>query len=61
MKIVMTNSMLACFSLMIVSLMFTNTSTAEFDPKTVVGMWLFDEGKGIQQWIPLKTAMMGNL
>ena len=46
MRIVTTNSMLACFSLMIVSLIFTNIANAEFDPKTVVGMWLFDEGKG---------------
>lgn len=46
MKIVMANSMLACFGFMIVSLMFTNIANAEFDPKTVVGIWLFDEGKG---------------
>lgn len=46
MKIVMTNSMLTCFSLIIVSLMFASVANAEFDPKTVVGMWLFDEGKG---------------
>ena len=28
------------------SLMFTGISNAEFDLKTVAGMWFFDEGKG---------------
>ena len=40
----MANLMLA--SLIVLSLMLTNTSTAELDLKTVVGMWLFDEEKG---------------
>ncbi len=44
MKIVMANLMLA--SLIVLSLIFAGISTAEFDLKTVVGMWLFDEGKG---------------
>ena len=44
MKIVMPNLMLA--SLIVLSLMFAGVSSAELDPKTVVGMWLFDEGKG---------------
>ena len=44
MKIVMANLMLVI--LIVLSLMFADTSTAEFDLETVVGMWLFDEGKG---------------
>ena len=46
MKIVMTNLMLACISLIVLSLMFTGISSAELDLNTVVGAWLFDEGKG---------------
>ena len=46
MKIVMTNLMLACVSLIILSLIFAGISSAEFDIETVAGMWLFDEGKG---------------
>ena len=44
MKIVMANLMLA--SLIVLSLMFTGIGNAEFDLETVVGMWLFDDGKG---------------
>ena len=33
-------------SLIAISLMFAGTSYAEIDPKTCVGVWLFDEGKG---------------
>ena len=44
MKVVMANLMLA--SLIALSLVFASISTAEFDLETVVGMWLFDEGKG---------------
>ena len=44
MKIVMANLMFA--SLIVLSLVFAGISTAEFDLETVVGMWLFDEGKG---------------
>ncbi len=46
MKIMMTNLMLVCISLIVLSLMFVGISNAEFDPKTFVGMWFFDEGKG---------------
>ena len=46
MKIVMANLMLACISLIVFHLMFAGISNAEFDLKTVAGMWLFDEGKG---------------
>ena len=42
MKIVM----LMIVSLIVLSLMFIGISDAEFDLKTVAGMWLFDEGKG---------------
>ena len=44
MKIVMASLMLV--SLIILNLMCASVSTAEFDMETVVGMWLFDEGKG---------------
>ena len=44
MKIVMANLMLA--SLIVLSLMFTSIGNAEFALETVVGMWLFDDGKG---------------
>ncbi len=46
MKIVMANLMFACISLILMSMVFADISNAEFDPKTVIGMWLFDEGKG---------------
>ncbi|MCE2400043.1 LamG domain-containing protein [Candidatus Poribacteria bacterium] len=46
MKVVMANLMLACVSLIVLCLMFASFSSAELDPKTVVGMWLFDENKG---------------
>ena len=35
-----------CISFIVVSLMLTGVSNAKIDPGTVVGMWLFDEGKG---------------
>ena len=44
MKIVLANLMFV--SLIVLSLMFTSISSAAFDLETVVGMWLFDEGKG---------------
>ncbi len=44
MKIVLANLMLV--SLIVLSLVFASISTAAFDLETVVGMWLFDEGKG---------------
>ena len=46
MKTVMANLMLACVSLIVLSLIFTSISGAEFDLKDVAGMWLFDDGKG---------------
>ena len=35
-----------CVSLMIICLVFTAQSSAEIDPETIVGLWLFDEGAG---------------
>lgn len=35
-----------CFSLVVVGLILTGVSNAKIDPKTCVGAWLFDEGKG---------------
>ena len=46
MKIVKANLMLVFVSLVALSLVVTGISNAEFDLKTVAGMWLFDEGKG---------------
>lgn len=36
----------ACVSLMTIGLIFAGASEARFDPKTTVGIWFFDEGKG---------------
>ena len=35
-----------CFSLFFVGVLCVSTASAEIDPDTIVGMWLFDEGKG---------------
>ena len=37
---------LVCVSIIIISLMFAGISYAEIEPKTCVGLWLLDEGKG---------------
>jgi len=37
---------LACAGLIIISIVFAGISYAKVDPKTCVGAWLFDEGKG---------------
>ena len=37
---------LLCISLIIIVLMFVGISYARIDPKTIVGIWLFDEGTG---------------
>ncbi len=42
----MTRLTIICISFIIVSLMFAGQSYAEIDPETVLGIWLFDEGKG---------------
>ena len=46
MKTTVTRLKLLCVSLMVISLMFVGTGSAEIDFKTCVGMWLFDEGRG---------------
>lgn len=46
MRVVITNIMLVCLGLVVLSMMFTGISSAGFDLNTVVGMWLFDEGQG---------------
>lgn len=35
-----------CFSLIILSLLFTAAGEAAIDPDTIAGLWLFDEGAG---------------
>lgn len=40
------NVSLTVVSLMIISLLFVNLGYAKIDPKTVVGLWLFDENAG---------------
>jgi len=42
----MTRLTIICISFIIVGLMFAGQSYAKVDPKTVVGIWLFDEGGG---------------
>ena len=37
---------LVCFSLFFIGVFLVSTTTAEIDPDTIVGMWLFDEGNG---------------
>ena len=38
--------LLICISFLVISLMFVGQSDAKIDPDTVVGIWLFNEGKG---------------
>ena len=42
----MTRFTVVCISFIVVSLMFVGIGNAKIDPKSIVGMWLFDEGKG---------------
>ena len=46
MKIIVADVILAWVGLIVLNLVFTGISGAEFDLKDVAGMWLFDEGKG---------------
>ena len=39
---------LVCASLIVMSLWFTGQSLAKIDPKSLVGLWLLNEGKGDQ-------------
>ena len=45
-KFFLASLVFVCFSLFFVGVLFVSTAAAEIDPGTVVGMWLFDEGKG---------------
>ena len=45
-KFWLTSITLTCFSLFSFGVLFISTTSAEIDPDTIVGMWLFDEGKG---------------
>ncbi len=42
----MTRLTIICISCIIISLMFAVVSNAKIDQKDIMGMWLFDEGKG---------------
>ena len=42
----MTRFVVVCISFIIVSLIFAGMSDAKVDPKSIVGMWLFDKGSG---------------
>ena len=42
----MTRLTVLCFSFIAISLMFAVASNAKIDPKTAVGIWLFDDGDG---------------
>ncbi len=46
MKVVVAKFSIVCISLIVISLMFAGQSYAEIDPKTIVGIWLFDDGSG---------------
>jgi len=37
---------IVCINLIVIALMFTGQSSAEIDRKSIVGVWLFDEGSG---------------
>ena len=37
---------IVCISSIVVSLMFAGLSDAKINPESIVGIWLFDEGKG---------------
>ena len=46
MKTIVARISLVCISLIIINLIFTLQSSAEIDSKSIVGIWLFDEGGG---------------
>lgn len=41
-----TKATILCVSLIAINLIFTGQSFAEIDPDAILGVWLFDEGKG---------------
>jgi len=46
MKTAVARLTLVSISLIVISLMFVGQSPAKIDPKSIVGLWLLDEGKG---------------
>lgn len=46
MKTAKARLILVCISIFAISLVFTSLSYARIDPESIVGLWLFDEGKG---------------
>ncbi len=46
MNLIGTKLTIVCVSLMVIGLIFTGQSSAEIDSKSIVGVWLFDEGSG---------------
>lgn len=46
MKSILSELAIVCFSLMVVHLLLTGTSSAEIIPEKIAGVWLFDEGNG---------------
>jgi len=46
MNVVVSRLTIVCVSLMVIGLMLPNIGEAKIDPQTIVGLWLFDEGKG---------------
>lgn len=55
MKKVLSNKVLACMFILVISLLFIESGFAKINDKDIVGMWLFDEGKG-----DLATDSSGN-
>ena len=46
MKTVVTKATIVCVGLIAINLIFTGQNFAEIDPASIIGVWLFDEGKG---------------
>lgn len=46
MKSISVKLFIVCVSLILVGLVLINVSDAKIDPDTLIGLWLFDEGKG---------------
>lgn len=46
MKTIVARLTLICLSIIVISLLLAGQSNAKIDPKSIVGIWLFDEGKG---------------
>jgi len=57
----MTRLAVLCISLIVISLIFVGQSYAKIDPKSIVGVWLFDEGKGDTARDSAKNALEGQI